>query len=674
MKHRSLFNTLGAVVALMLTFTLAIRGNEAPAAGSPVEQAIQPVQASTDPAAPGKAAPQESASTPAPAVAPASTSTAPAAAALAGSDRTPPAAKAAAPTVETETPRAGLRRIDRPSEESAADNHNHLRDAIRGSVGKHLRTHKAERWKSERVSVMHDVMVDKDEKTTQAVAVFGDTTVDGEADDQAVSVWGSTTVNGIVGGQAVSVLGNTTINGSVGDQAVAVGGNMIVNGHVGGQVVCVGGDLTLGPDADVGGEIVLVGGEMNRDPGAVMHGEVQQVHLPVLRPIVAWATSALLNGRLLSFAPRAAWAWFVAAAFLGFYVLLALVFPQGMTKCVETLEQRPGHVILTALLTMLAMPLVFVLLAITGVGVLVIPFLGVGLFAAKLFGRATMLAWLGRRFGGLLGEGIWSGLVMSVLCGGIIVALLYTIPILAFIVAMLISVLGLGTVIYTLILTTRKNGAKPAPATPVALPAGAPTQPAPAPAVALAAEVQAAVVAGAVPPVASPAVPPAVPSAAAVAIPPAIPVAMPAATVPGAPCATPPTVISAATLPRAGFWIRTAALFIDGILCAIILKLIPFTHFNFGGFLLILAIYGAVMWKLRGTTVGGSICHLKVVRLDERTMDWTCTIVRALRCLYSLAVVGLGFLWVAFDDEKQSWHDKIAGTTVVIVPKGVSLI
>jgi hypothetical protein len=29
---------------------------------------------------------------------------------------------------------------------------------------------------------------------------------------------------------------------------------------------------------------------------------------------------------------------------------------------------------------------------------------------------------------------------------------------------------------------------------------------------------------------------------------------------------------------------------------------------------------------------------------------------------------------VAFDDEKQSWHDKIAGTTIVQVPKGASLL
>ena len=80
------------------------------------------------------------------------------------------------------------------------------------------------------------------------------------------------------------------------------------------------------------------------------------------------------------------------------------------------------------------------------------------------------------------------------------------------------------------------------------------------------------------------------------------------------------------------------------------------------------------MWKLKGTTIGGIVCGLKVLRIDQRELDWATAIVRALGCFLSLVVGGLGFIWVAFDDEKQSWHDKIAGTTVVRVPKGVSLV
>ena len=74
-----------------------------------------------------------------------------------------------------------------------------------------------------------------------------------------------------------------------------------------------------------------------------------------------------------------------------------------------------------------------------------------------------------------------------------------------------------------------------------------------------------------------------------------------------------------------------------------------------------LAAYGAVMWKLRGSTVGGIVFDLRVVRLDGRAVDWETAIIRALSCFLSLAVAGLGFIWIAFDANSQAWHDKIAG-------------
>src|SRR5581483_65701 len=70
-----------------------------------------------------------------------------------------------------------------------------------------------------------------------------------------------------------------------------------------------------------------------------------------------------------------------------------------------------------------------------------------------------------------------------------------------------------------------------------------------------------------------------------------------------------PTV-TAFAMPRAGFWIRFAAMFIDLILVGVAGLLIVKLE------LLALATYAALMWKFRGTTVGGIICGLKVVRLD----------------------------------------------------------
>jgi uncharacterized RDD family membrane protein YckC len=82
----------------------------------------------------------------------------------------------------------------------------------------------------------------------------------------------------------------------------------------------------------------------------------------------------------------------------------------------------------------------------------------------------------------------------------------------------------------------------------------------------------------------------------------------------------------------------------------------------------VLAAYGVLMWRFRGSTVGGIIFNLEVIRHDGREMDWGTAVVRGLSAFLSLFALGLGFIWIAIDPEKRSWHDKIAGTIVVRVP------
>jgi uncharacterized RDD family membrane protein YckC len=132
-----------------------------------------------------------------------------------------------------------------------------------------------------------------------------------------------------------------------------------------------------------------------------------------------------------------------------------------------------------------------------------------------------------------------------------------------------------------------------------------------------------------------------------------------------------------ATLPRAGFWTRIAALFIDVVLVSVLLEVsrsvLGFWHHS-DALLAVLAVYGACMWKLRGSTVGGIVFDLRVVRVDGNPLQWETAIVRALGCFLSLVIAGLGFIWIAIDPGSQAWHDKIAGTVVVRVPKGAPLV
>jgi uncharacterized RDD family membrane protein YckC len=154
--------------------------------------------------------------------------------------------------------------------------------------------------------------------------------------------------------------------------------------------------------------------------------------------------------------------------------------------------------------------------------------------------------------------------------------------------------------------------------------------------------------------------------------------AAPAGSVPPSPPPPPPgaptghaDMLDITALPRAGFWIRMLALLIDLIIVGVATS---WVRHGDRSTLLLVATYGAIMWKLKGTTVGGIVCDLKVVRIGGGPLDWGTAIVRALGCFLSLVVCCLGFIWIAIDHDHQAWHDKIAGTVVVRVPKGVGLV
>ena len=453
-----------------------------------------------------------------------------------------------------------------------------------------------------------------------------------------------------VAGEAVAIMGDLRINGEVRRDAVAVMGSVTINGKVGGEVVAVMGDVVLGPKAEVDGDVVAIGGTLQRDPGAIVRGEVTRVGVGKLSvaklqtpsALRAWWDHALGHGALFGFGAGLGWLAVPVLLALGFYALLALVFPGGIRRTGDMLVQRPGAVVLSALLTLMALPVLFVLLLVTVVGIPV-ALLGLpaGIVVGVAFGKAAIYGLVGRK---LMQDR--APLAVSVLIGGVVFALLFAAPVAGLALAALTAALGLGCSIAAL-LTAGKSPATPTfPEVPFAPPV-----------------VPATAAMGA----ASPA--PAAQSAGfgtAEQVPPMMNAAASAAAMPTPVIAMAPNV----TLPRAGFWIRAAALLIDLILIGVIFGPLSAGHLILPG----LAAYGAVMWKYKGTTIGGIVCGLRVVRLDDRPLDWPTTVVRALGCFLSLAVVGLGFVWVVFDSERQSWHDKIAGTVVVRPPRGASLV
>jgi uncharacterized RDD family membrane protein YckC len=513
------------------------------------------------------------------------------------------------------------------------------------------------------VSVDHDSILPAGENAEDVVAIMGNSEADGDVSDSVVAVMGNVTVNGTVGSGG----------------AVAVLGNVYINGKVDGDVVAVLGNVKLGPQAVVDGDVTEVMGTIERSSTTVIHGSTTGVLSGIFGNVEwlhSWVRHCLLFGRPLAPDFGVAWAWWLALAMLGLYVLIAAILPDAVRRCARTLEMHPGASILTTIIVTLLLPIVLLALCITVIGIPVIPLLGIALMCLAILGRVVTIAWLGGRVLRLENSQIPARAALEVLVGGVIVLALYMVPVLGFLLYTLIGVFGFGAVIYTLLLAFRPAPAKPASGGPNISggaasggPAGTAGAAAPPPSWAASAAVEppsAGNPSAGNPAADSPASgnPAADSAAAAGATPPPPPP-------PGAPAFRAPDVLDIAALPRAGFWIRMLALLIDLILVGVALSWLP--HGD-RATLLWVATYGAIMWKLKGTTVGGIVCDLKVVRIGGGPLDWGTAIVRALGCFLSLVICGLGFIWIAVDHDHQAWHDKIAGTVVVRVPKGVGLV
>ena len=86
-------------------------------------------------------------------------------------------------------------------------------------------------------------------------------------------------------------------------------------------------------------------------------------------------------------------------------------------------------------------------------------------------------------------------------------------------------------------------------------------------------------------------------------------------------------------------------------------------------FTLVVIGYYVFFWSLVGFTPGKAILGLKVVRKDGAKISFWRALLRFFSYWVSAFPLFLGFLWVLWDPKRRAWHDKIAGTQVLYIPK-----
>jgi uncharacterized RDD family membrane protein YckC len=121
----------------------------------------------------------------------------------------------------------------------------------------------------------------------------------------------------------------------------------------------------------------------------------------------------------------------------------------------------------------------------------------------------------------------------------------------------------------------------------------------------------------------------------------------------------------------AGFWIRLGGALIDGILLTIAQSIVGAIVGDAAGNLagiVMAAAYFVYFHSTTGQTLGNKLVKVKVIdQASGDTIDGGRAFVRWLVSFVSAIPVTLGYLWMLWDSNKQTWHDKAAKTVVVRV-------
>jgi uncharacterized RDD family membrane protein YckC len=129
----------------------------------------------------------------------------------------------------------------------------------------------------------------------------------------------------------------------------------------------------------------------------------------------------------------------------------------------------------------------------------------------------------------------------------------------------------------------------------------------------------------------------------------------------------------------AGFRVRTAASLIDSVLMLIVTAPLPLLLAMGPDETVVLVVSTALsalvvilFWRWKQGTPGKLMLRLRIVDAGtggEPGLRQWC--LRYVGYLLSTLPLLLGFFWAAWDPRCQGWHDKLAGTVVIRVPRRI---
>lgn len=128
---------------------------------------------------------------------------------------------------------------------------------------------------------------------------------------------------------------------------------------------------------------------------------------------------------------------------------------------------------------------------------------------------------------------------------------------------------------------------------------------------------------------------------------------------------------------------RLAAIFYDSLLLGAIwmaatFPVLAFTHGEairsgnlvYTTYLLLIGwLFFSWFWTRGGQTLGMRAWRIRVQTVNGAPLDWRQSTRRYLASVLSWLSLGIGFFWQWIDADQRTWHDRLSGTRLVVLPK-----
>ena len=118
------------------------------------------------------------------------------------------------------------------------------------------------------------------------------------------------------------------------------------------------------------------------------------------------------------------------------------------------------------------------------------------------------------------------------------------------------------------------------------------------------------------------------------------------------------------------FLLLSVLLFASALALLVTRGTLDYHHPLFRSYLFIICFsFYAWFWIHGGQTLGMRAWRLRVQRLDGKPITLWQALLRFLSAIPSLAVFGLGYLWILVDKKRMALHDRISESVIVLLPK-----